>query len=630
MFNLGHSSSSGSEASGGFFTMNSQRKNSTEEVNYFSNTNSNNAFSRSNSITMPGNAFNGSGGSINQRCSTPKTGEKQVGDIDVSKRRSAEASSLHDPNKLVTAPIKQSAVVRTNDSDVSANGSGKQNRTIDQERTPSKITSSPRKKQKLITLNDKIMAVYSLWQKHVPNLYDFCTTHILDSPSATVQWIPESRRSITDRNYCAAQLCVGSQYICGTANHATIYQTFYHCAVNSDQFSGGLGEFGGGEVEGTFGLTGGNNDDTRAAVADQHGLALDYGDVAPVMSVHTSIACASGPLATIRVSQRIPRLLAMRGRSSGDIAVVDTSRVSSIAPQTMPIADGGYSYGTGFGSGSNNSSNSQCHVKLGSSSTGRGMEWSPLEDGWIAAAKNDATVNIYDLSTEVSDFGTRDISAQKPVFSLSGGHTGIISDVSWHSSYNTVLATVSWDNSLRLWDIRQSTKKEVQSHSNAHNNAPVHTCAFHPSAVFLVATGGSDKSVRIWDIRKLTKAMPTAHLIGHRDAVHGVRWAPFSDAVLMSYGPDRTVCCWDLSLLGNGARYFKDHGVRDELGHEALVFQHLGHTAAVREASWSPFECDPWVVASVDDNNALMLWSPHENVINGTSDADAPTINTVI
>lgn len=48
----------------------------------------------------------------------------------------------------------------------------------------------------------------------------------------------------------------------------------------------------------------------------------------------------------------------------------------------------------------------------------------------------------------------------------------------------------------------------------------------------------------------------------------------------------------------------------------------LAHTAQVREAAWAPFEEDEWTVASVDDNNNLMMWSPHDEVYNDEQDLD--------
>jgi histone-binding protein RBBP4 len=119
----------------------------------------------------------------------------------------------------------------------------------------------------------------------------------------------------------------------------------------------------------------------------------------------------------------------------------------------------------------------------------------------------------------------------------------------------------------------------------------------------------------VWDIRSFRK--PIGELVGHTDAVHGVKWAPFNDTVLMSYGVDRTVICWDLANLNT-----KPVEEDDDHANPELVFKHCGHTATVRDAVWAPFDDDEWTVASVDDNNLLQLWAPHEEVYNDEQDAD--------
>ena len=112
-------------------------------------------------------------------------------------------------------------------------------------------------------------------------------------------------------------------------------------------------------------------------------------------------------------------------------------------------------------------------------------------------------------------------------------------------------------------------------------------------------------------------------------------WSPFSETILGSASSDRRMHVWDLSKIGEEqARAFPRRSPpspRDphlsppaalpppqspedaEDGPPELLFIHGGHTSKVSDFGWNPNE--PWIIASVADDNVLQVWSPAENIV---------------
>lgn len=52
----------------------------------------------------------------------------------------------------------------------------------------------------------------------------------------------------------------------------------------------------------------------------------------------------------------------------------------------------------------------------------------------------------------------------------------------------------------------------------------------------------------------------------------------------------------------------------------AVQFIHGGHTSKISDFSWNPN--DPWVVASVAEDNVLQIWQMAENIYNEEDEAE--------
>ncbi|WP_280878858.1 WD40 repeat domain-containing protein [Streptomyces pseudovenezuelae] len=112
------------------------------------------------------------------------------------------------------------------------------------------------------------------------------------------------------------------------------------------------------------------------------------------------------------------------------------------------------------------------------------------------------------------------------------GHTSDVVSISF-APRSTVLATVSWDRTVRLWDV-----------GNAHR--PVQLAVLHePLRLLSVAFGrggsvlaaASEGSVRLWDVRGGAAA---AVLAGHSNPVPAVAFGPHGDT-LATGGNDFTI-----------------------------------------------------------------------------------------
>jgi len=133
----------------------------------------------------------------------------------------------------------------------------------------------------------------------------------------------------------------------------------------------------------------------------------------------------------------------------------------------------------------------------------------------------------------------------------------------------------------------------------------VNCLAFNPYSEYIVATGSSDKTVALWDLRNLKSKCHTFEK--HGDEVFQVQWSPFNETILGSCSLDRRLNIWDLSKIG------EEQTAEDSAdGPPELLFIHGGHTSKIADFSWNPN--DPWIVASVAEDNVVQIWQMAENI----------------
>eukprot|EP01118_Nematostelium_gracile_P018389 TRINITY_DN8153_c0_g1_i1.p1 TRINITY_DN8153_c0_g1~~TRINITY_DN8153_c0_g1_i1.p1 ORF type:complete len:426 (+),score=104.75 TRINITY_DN8153_c0_g1_i1:131-1279(+) len=241
--------------------------------------------------------------------------------------------------------------------------------------------------------------------------------------------------------------------------------------------------------------------------------------------------------------------------------------------------------------------NGKCQpdIKLtGHTKEGYGLSWTPLKEGYLLSGADDAVICLWDIKNAPKEL---------PALKSFTGHTGVVEDVAWHLHHESYFGSVGDDKQLFLWDCR--TDKFTQS-VEAHT-AEVNCLSFNPFNEFILATGSADKNVALWDLRNLKEKLHSFQ--GHTDEIFQVQWSPSNETIVASSGSDRRLHVWDLSRIGE-----QQHADDALDGPPELLFIHGGHTNKISDFSWNPTE--PWVIASVAEDNIIQIWQMAENIYN--------------
>ncbi|GMI38016.1 hypothetical protein TrRE_jg8806 [Triparma retinervis] len=235
------------------------------------------------------------------------------------------------------------------------------------------------------------------------------------------------------------------------------------------------------------------------------------------------------------------------------------------------------------------------HRLQGHEAEGYGLCWSAHDEGKLATAGEDKLLCLWDVK--------KASAVVSPVATFKH-HTDAIEDCAWHAQDANLVGTTGDDKMVCVWDIRDPSKP-AHVRENAHGK-DINSLAFNPSQSFLFATASSDQTVGLWDLRNLKD--PVSIFRGHTDEVYQVSWQSGEDGtILASCGADRRVNVWDLSRIG-----MEQDPEEAEDGPPELLFIHGGHTAKLNDVSFNLN--DPWVVASVSEDNVLQVWNMAENI----------------
>lgn len=105
-------------------------------------------------------------------------------------------------------------------------------------------------------------------------------------------------------------------------------------------------------------------------------------------------------------------------------------------------------------------------------------------------------------------------------------HGTNIMDFQWDPFDNTRLAVACDDGIIRLWSIPTEGLAEPTNTSDAELNAhsdKIYFIKFHPLAKDVLASGSYDMTIRIWDLSTLTEKYV---LNGHTDQIFSFAWSP--------------------------------------------------------------------------------------------------------
>ncbi|NEO98434.1 MAG: hypothetical protein F6K58_07115 [Symploca sp. SIO2E9] len=190
-----------------------------------------------------------------------------------------------------------------------------------------------------------------------------------------------------------------------------------------------------------------------------------------------------------------------------------------------------------------------------------------------AWAKNDALIREQVMA-----------ALQQPVYWLVErnrlqGHEGIVWDVSV-SPDGKIIASGSYDQTLRLWKADGTLIEEVRAHEDR-----VLGVSFSPDGQTL-ATASFDHSVKLWKVDRTGRVQPNPYhtLKGHDAGVYDVSFSPDGELIATA-SRDNTVKLWK---------------------HDGTMLKTLtGHNDGVNGVSFSP---DGKLIATASRDNTVKLW----------------------
>lgn len=196
----------------------------------------------------------------------------------------------------------------------------------------------------------------------------------------------------------------------------------------------------------------------------------------------------------------------------------------------------------------------------------------------LATASYDQTVRLWDV---------RDRSRPRPLGAPLGGHTSWVASAVF-SPDGKVLVTAGDDHTFRLWNVADPARPSLIGQPNRSDGGTIYTATISPDGR-LLATANSDGSIRLWNIADPRHPAQVGMTTGDGVAVRSVAFSP-DGRTLASGGNDRGVRLWDVSAPD-----------RPVPRGQPLA----GHTAIIHSVAFSP---DGHTLASGSADKTVRLW----------------------
>ncbi|HEX2908994.1 MAG TPA: TIR domain-containing protein [Phototrophicaceae bacterium] len=203
------------------------------------------------------------------------------------------------------------------------------------------------------------------------------------------------------------------------------------------------------------------------------------------------------------------------------------------------------------------------------------LAWSPEADR-LASTSYDQTVRIWDIRSQ-----------DKPL--VLKGPSDRVTCVTWSPDGHVIVG--GSDSRLWIWSARSGELlKEIRGHSRS-----VFCVAWSPDGKYL-ASGSQDSSINLWHITpgRPDKLKLSKTLQGHSSGIGCIAWSPNS-LDLASGSEDGDIRLWDV-----------------ENGRTKRILE--GHTEAVYDLVWSP---DGRILASASQDATIRLWRRTVGVLEG-------------
>ncbi len=203
--------------------------------------------------------------------------------------------------------------------------------------------------------------------------------------------------------------------------------------------------------------------------------------------------------------------------------------------------------------------------------------FSPVDVTLLASGSWDGTVKLWDMAT------------RQNIATLEG-HTSQINSVAF-SADGTVLASA--DHTIKLWDV--ATRRNIAT-LRGHTRSVV-SIVFSPVDATLLASTSLDGTVKLWDVATRRNI---ATVEGHTNAMDSVSFS--SDGVTLAYGSqDGTVKLWDVATRQNIATFEGPRGM-------------TSHAIYPSSVVFSPVDATLLAYVTVDDGIVMLDVATRQNI----------------
>ncbi|KAI8452768.1 WD40-repeat-containing domain protein [Phakopsora pachyrhizi] len=213
----------------------------------------------------------------------------------------------------------------------------------------------------------------------------------------------------------------------------------------------------------------------------------------------------------------------------------------------------------------------------------------------------DVCSKIYLTVSDQSGFTTQ----SKPFTS----HTSSVEDIQWSPTEQTVFASCSADQSLKIWDVRVKDRRSVLGVQKAHPT-DVNVLSWNLKTSYLIVSGGDEGGIKVWDLRNLQTNKSTTRLSSisgeeepvamfnwHKAPITSIEWHPTEDSCFISSSADDQVTIWDLSVeIDEEEERLRSKKMRSDGDDDLLIdqkippqlmFVHHGQSE-IKEVHWHP------------------------------------------
>ncbi|GLZ34419.1 hypothetical protein Lesp02_66060 [Lentzea sp. NBRC 105346] len=193
----------------------------------------------------------------------------------------------------------------------------------------------------------------------------------------------------------------------------------------------------------------------------------------------------------------------------------------------------------------------------------------------LATASYDNSARLWDVS---------DRAHPKPLGGPLTGHKSWVSSAVWNND-GTLLATAGDDHTVILWDVRDRANPKRIGDPLSGGNGTIYLIEFSPDGKTL-ATANEDKSVRLWDVSDPRQPRPTEPMRGHTGQVRSIAFSP-DGRTIASTGDDMTLRMWRVA----------DRALLSET--------RTGHLDGLHSVAYSP---DGAMLATGGEDGAVRVW----------------------